>query len=141
MGKFFGLLAGIGTAGLVSGCLALPNGASALSKFRAGIQQEEVERKEMVSNFEEQAKILSENLAENATCRKKEEDQKISEAAELNAVSAALVAEEQDTTHVECDGKETNVGVIVYPTEGSVVVTGPQVAKVITSVEVESDRT
>ena len=141
MGKFFGLLACIGTAALVSGCSNPQNGSAVLGKFQNQMdQQQDVERTEMIEGAEDKPAEINENRT-NATCLKNEADQKISEAAELNAVSAALVAEEQETVHTACDGKETNVGLIIYPTETAVVITGPQVTSIITSVEVSSDRT
>lgn len=140
MGKFFGLLACIGTAAMVLGCSNPQGGTAALAKLRAGMDQQEVERSEITEGAEERLQEITERLS-NGTCRKAEADQKISEDAELKAVSKNLVAEEQDTTHVFCDGKEINVGFITYRTETAVVIAGPQVATVITSVEVESDRT
>lgn len=141
MGKIFVLLACIGTAAMISGCSNPQNGSAALSKLRADMQQQEkVEPNDRIDNIKADAKVADEKLS-NATCRKNEADQKISEAAERDAVAATLVAEEQETVYVDCDGKEQNPGIIVYPTESTVVIRGPSISKTITSIAVESDRT
>lgn len=138
MGKIYGLLACIGTVAVVSGCAKAPQTKkNYAAETRATFEKLEAETQEIMKPLLEAEK----KLQELQICRTKEADQKISEAAEANAVALALTAKVQDTTYINCEGKDLNVGQIQDESQGSVVITGPSVAKPITSVEISSDRT
>ncbi len=139
MGKIFGLLACIGTAALVSGCVKAPQGKNFNSEIRdgnGGIERETVQLDRMLLEDEPV-------VAEKLTCVKREESQKISEAAEAAAITTEIIADVQNTNvlNAQCSGKDVLTEGRVYEASGSVIVTGPTVAATIFAVEVESDRT
>ncbi len=139
MGKFFGLLACIGTAALVSGCVKPSQAKNYTAEMQDGGSRIERESDELNKTLVE----AEEPKADKLTCVKREASQKISEAAEAAAVSTEIVADVQNTNVVnaQCNGKDVLTEGRVYEASGSVVVTGPQVAEQIYAVEVESDRT
>lgn len=149
MGKFFGLVACIGTLAVTSGCVKPSETKSYENRqLQQKIEleqsnrefQQTVERIKNIQTSPEFTKIIN-DLKSQMVCNTKEADQKISTEAEANTVAVALAANVQDTTYVNCEGKEINAGQIVDEAQSSVVVTGPSVPQVITSVEITSERT
>lgn len=140
MGKIFGLLACIGTAAMVSGCVK-PSQAKNYAAEMQGGNDNQIERQ--ADDLNKPLTDVESPVAERLTCVKREASQKISEAAEAAAVTTEIVADVQDTNVVnaQCNGKDILTEGRVYEASGSVIVTGPQVTEPIVTVEVESDRT
>lgn len=139
MGKIFGLLACIGTAALVSGCVKAP-----------GIKNFNVEKRDGDTTIERETDLLNKTLlegdemtVEKLSCVKREETQKISAEAEAAAITTEITVDVQDinVVNAQCAGKDVLTKGRASEASGLVIVTGPAVASTIFAVEVESDRT